>query len=845
LHHWCRLSPVEVVVRVLNLHRLAPGAESYYLDQVVSGVEDYYAEAGEAPGYWLASSNLLGLDGVVDGDDLRAVLTGHHPETDERLHRARNRKVPAWDLTFRAPKSVSILWGLGEPAVTREVAAAHDAAVARAVAYMEEVAAFTRTGRNGIHRVKADGFIAAGFRHRTSRDRDPLLHTHVLVANSVRAADGRWRTIDATALYDHARTAGYLYQAHLRNELTERLGMAWTPIHDGLADVAGIDEELIDLFSKRREQVELTMAEWGLTSAKAAQVSTLQTRAAKAVSPERTTDQQARWRSEALTIGVDTADLGLVMADHQVPSIDADETIALFNRLSSSSGLTETHSTFDRRDVLRRLIDELPAAVPVDVIESLASQYLQRPEVEAVGWEERTGTSFSTIELMDLELDLVALVHTGWGAGRAVASPSSLASAFDARPSISPEQAHVVTEMCSSGRSVDVLVAAAGTGKTFSLDAAREAWQRSSYRVIGCALAASAAHELEAGSGIPSSTIAKLTLELERDRQWMDRRTVLVIDEAGMVGTRAFAPLLQTAVVRGAKVVLVGDPRQLPEIRTGGVLASLARRHPILTLTENRRQQDIVEREALGQLRSGDVVRAMRSLRDHGDVVTAPNTEAVRNGMVGDWFRHRNDGRTSLMMAGRNADVDDLNRRARRFVAAAGELSGESMMVAGRPFQVGDQVVCTRNDHPNGVRNGTGGQITAIDHRTRTVTIATEEGDRTLGRDYLAAGWMRHGYAVTVHKAQGRTCDHGLLLASDDLHREMGYVGLSRGRESNRMYVVSTEPADELERHGRHEERDDLYDLVVESLHKSAAKELAIDRADPDLGADDDLDLGW
>jgi len=836
---------VEVVVRVLNLHRLAPGAESYYLDQVVSGLEDYYAEAGESPGYWLASSHLLGLDGVVDGDDLRAVLSGHHPRTGERLHRAKNRRVPGWDLTFRAPKSVSILWGLGEPDVARVVAAAHDAAVARAVAYMEEVAAFTRTGRNGIHRVQADGFIAAGFRHRTSRDRDPLLHTHVLVANSVRAADDRWRTIDATALYDHARTTGYLYQAHLRNELTERLGVAWTPVHDGLADIAGIDEELIDVFSKRREQIELTMAEWGLTSAKAAQVSTLETRAAKVVSPEQTSDQRARWRSEALTIGIDSADLALVMADHQVPSIDADETIALFNRLSSSSGLTETYSTFDRRDVLRRLIDELPAAVPVDVVESLVSRYLQRSEVVAVGWEERTGTRFSTVELMDLEQDLVALVHDGRGADCAVASTGALASAFDARPSLSPEQAHVVSEICSSGRSVDVLVAAAGTGKTFSLDAAREAWQRSGYRVIGCALAASAAHELEAGSGIPSSTVAKLTLDLERDRQWLDRRTVVVIDEAGMVGTRALAPVLQSAVTSGAKVVLVGDPRQLPEIKTGGVLASLERRHPILTLTENHRQRDTVEREALDQLRSGNVERAMQSLREHGDVVTAPNAEAVRDGMVGDWFRHRNDGRTSLMMARRNTDVDDLNRRARRLVAAAGELSGEPMIVAGRPFQVGDHVICTRNDHPNGVRNGTVGDIIAIDHGTTTVTICTEEGDRTLGHDYLAAGWMRHGYAVTVHKAQGRTCDHGLLLASDDLHREMGYVGLSRGRESNRMYVVSTEAADELERHGRHEERVDPYDLVVESLHKRVAKELAIDHADPDLGADDDFDLGW
>jgi len=235
----------------------------------------------------------------------------------------------------------------------------------------------------------------------------------------------------------------------------------------------------------------------------------------------------------------------------------------------------------------------------------------------------------------------------------------------------------------------------------------------------------------------------------------------------------------------------------------------------------------------------------MRSLREHGGVVSAPNAETVRDGMVGDWFQHRNSGGSALMMASRNADVDDLNRRARRLVASAGELSGEPMIVAGRPFQVGDQVVCTRNDHPNGVRNGTVGTITKIDHRSPAVTISTDEGDRTLGHDYLASGWMRHGYAVTVHKAQGRTCDHGLLLASDDLHREMGYVGLSRGRESNRMYVVSTEAADELDRHGRHEERADPYDLIVESLHKSAAKELAIDQADPDLGADDDLDVGW
>ena len=290
-------------------------------------------------------------------------------------------------------------------------------------------------------------------------------------------------------------------------------------------------------------------------------------------------------------------------------------------------------------------------------------------------------------------------------------------------------------------------------------------------------------------------------------------------------------------------MVLVGDPKQLPEIQAGGVLASIAKRYPVLTLTENRRQNDETERWALDQLRSGDVDQAVGALRQHGRVVTASNAETVRDAMVANWWTHRSTGESALMMARRNADVDDLNRRARRHVAAAGELRGHALVIAGRPFQVGDQVICTRNDYPNGVRNGTVGTITDISYQQRTVTIETDDGDRRLDREYLDAGHMRHGYAVTVHKAQGRTCDHGLLLASDDMHREMGYVGLRRGRDSNRMYLVDDEQADELEPHGRPGEGLDTFELVTDSLRRSAAKDLAIDHSGaPEV--DDGADIG-
>lgn len=659
--------------------------------------------------------------------------------------------------------------------------------------------------------------------------------------------------------------------------------MSWRPVVSGLADVDGIDDGLIGLFSKRRERIEATLAEWGLSSARAAQVSTLETRQAKDDRPEGTAEQFARWRSEAIDAGFDPAAAvgvvaaapngepgadhqsenavvrgghgsdhgsggGMVSPDHQLAGLDAEASTRVFEVLSSPSGLTAQRSTFDRRDVLCRLAEELPADVGADAIGAKAEEYLSRPEVVMVGWDERCGTTYSTVELMELERRLVDQATASTRSWCGLASERAVEMALAARPSISDEQAEVVTAMCRSGHQVDVLVAAAGTGKTFSLDAAREAWQRSGLHVAGCALAAAAAHELQSGAGIESTTIAKLQLDLERGRGQLGDHSVLVVDEAGMVGTRSLAPLIDIATSEGAKVVLVGDPKQLPEITAGGLLAGLERRNAVLTLVENRRQRDPAERAALHQLRSGEVEDAVAALRVHGNVVAAVDAETARNTIVADWFEYRQQGSSALMMARRNSDVDDLNRRARHLVAD--ELSGEPIVVARRPFQVGDQVVCTRNDHPNGIRNGTTGTIVDVDHRRRSVTLAEDDGTtRRLERDFLDAGWMRHGYAVTVHKAQGRTVDHGLLLASDDLHREAGYVGLSRGRESNRMYLVSTEPADELEPHApiHDHQAADPYELIAQALGRSAAKTLAVERMEPgtDEGLDDDLDLGW
>jgi ATP-dependent exoDNAse (exonuclease V) alpha subunit len=524
------------------------------------------------------------------------------------------------------------------------------------------------------------------------------------------------------------------------------------------------------------------------------------------------------------------------------------ETIQVFERLSSAEGLTERASTFDRRDVICRLFNELPAGVSAAMVLDLADDYLQQPDVVALAETERCGNGYSTAELVALETQVLRQCHDGLGAGAPTANQHTVVRALDDRPSMSGEQRQAVMDITTSGNAVDVMIAGPGTGKTFSLDAAREAWRHSGYSVIGCALSAAAAHQLQSGSGIRSTTIAMLEINLRRHHDWFDPKTVLIVDEAGMVGTRALAPLIDQAAAAGAKVVLVGDTKQLPEIDAGGVLRALEHRHPIVALTENRRQQVPWEREALDDYRAMRVKEAIARLRRHGSLVTGTNADVVRQGMVDEWWRHRQGGRDALMMAHRNVDVDDLNRRARALLAEAHQLQGETIVVSERPFQIGDTVVCLRNDHQRKIRNGTVGEIVTIDHENRSVLLDTTDGLRRLHQEYLDEGWLRHGYAVTVHKAQGLTCEHGLLLASDETHFEVGYVGLSRGTLSNRLYAVSTETDADLERHqrkGSEPERDPI-SLVTESMTKSAAKDLAVTLAPanaPDPDADYGIDL--
>jgi conjugative relaxase-like TrwC/TraI family protein len=857
---------------VLSIGKLGAGQAKYYLDQaegrvdvvdsVGDGIEEYYVGGPEVRGDWAgAAAAELGLNGAVDGEALRRVLAGLDPRDGTPLRSSTSpTRVGGFDLTFSAPKSASVLFGVGGADVRAQVRAAHDRAVREAVGYLERSAAAVRRGHGGAVVEEASGFVAAAFRHRTSRAGDPQLHTHVLVANLGRGVDGRWSALDVRRLYAHAKTASFIYQAVLRGELTRRLDVQWTPVRKGIAEVVGVPRSVLVGFSRRRAEIEAALQERGTSGARAAEAAALATRRPK----DQTTDAEQlvrEWRARAAELGLGEQELARIVGRARSAEPDERAWRRVGQQLASPLGLTGRDATFTRDDVIQGFCEWLPPGVRLDapMIEAAADRFLASPEAVPLvpAGEERDGGEafrrrdgrivpvergrllYSTPAQLALEQQLIERVLEARGGTAGETDPAQVARALAARPTMSSEQRTVVERLCLDGDHVTVLAGKPGTGKTFVLGAAREAWQAAGHPVIGVATARRAAAELQEAAGIQSTSTAALLGDLRRGGgPGLPQRCVLVVDEAGMVATRDIAELIDRTLAVDGKVVLVGDHRQLPELQAGGTFRALVQRGFAQELHENVRQVHAWERRALDHLRDGRPEPALELYARHDRLVVEPTSDASRQRLVEDWWAARDpDG--AVMIARRRSDVADLNARARARMREAGALDGPDIDTPAGPFAVGDSVVVKRNDLRRSVNNGDRARVVAVDGDRGGLTI-DRRGERIrLDGEFLstptAAGDppLVHGYAITGHVAQGLTVDHAFVLATDGVDREWAYVAMSRGRHSNRLYLAAEPDDDRAEFAPVGRRTADPVERLARDLRSSGAKVLAIDAGRP------------
>jgi conjugative relaxase-like TrwC/TraI family protein len=846
---------------VADIAKLSVGREEYYTRELATDHEQYLSGHGESPGRWYgAGATSLGLQGEASVAGFQAMFEGRHPTTGELLGRPHGRNaMPAFDVVLRPTKSVSILYGLGGPATGRAVLAAHHAGLAEAAGYLDEHLG-ARRGHGGVQHVAGQGLLAVGFDHRTSREGDPLLHTHLVIANRTQGPDGRWTAVDGRDLYRHRLAADAIYRATYQRELTRTLGVEWTPADShGNRELLGMPEGLVRGFSKRTGQIDAELdrlvADGRERTPRLVKWTVQATRKPK--QHETPDTLYSRWRQEAAERGVDPDTLVRTVTD-RTPNRVQDRTVSgeavdqLFDRLAGPEGLTEQASTFTRPDVLVALGAGL-AGIERTELEALADRFLAERAVSVVADRTLEERRWSTPELLAVEQRLVERVTCRTHEQAAVASHQAVREALAAHPTAGADQQAMVRDLCQGGQGVALVVGRAGTGKTFALGIARHAWQLDSYRLLAAAPTGIAAISLQGEGFEDVATCDRLLADLDRGREQLSPRTVLVVDEAGMVGSRTLGRLLEHAHQARAKVVLVGDDRQLAPIDAGGGFRALRLRLGASELTENHRQQQAWEREALELVRSGLVEEAVAAYQAHDRVVAADSKPAATLALLQDWWAayqdaERDPSQDVIVLAARRAEVDRLNTACQELLAARGRLGPERLQVEDRQLALGDRVVCGHNAIAElGVANGSRGTITALDPQARTLTLRLDGHDSReviLPRSYLEGrdrGERNRrvdlAYATTGHRAQGLTRGRALvrLTGSEDVN--WLYVQLSRARHDTRLYaVVGPEPQGTGELDLPDREQPDAYLQLAQALSRAGGQTLAIDTpTSPDL----------
>jgi conjugative relaxase-like TrwC/TraI family protein len=843
---------------VLSSAKIGRTSWRYYQATVAVGACEYYLGAGEQPGVWVGRGlPELGLEPgeQVNEQQLEAVFArGLHPGTGEALGRSwRADAVTGFDLTFSAPKSVSVLWALGGATAQTHVAQAHRAAVLAALAYLDAHAALSRRGTDGVEQVRTAGFAAALFDHRTSRAGDPQLHTHALVPNKLRCADGIWRTIDGHELFHHKKAAGVLYQAALRAELHSRLGVQFgAPSAHGQAEILGVPKELMTAWSKRAAQIaaeaapviadyETTLGRSLTRNERAAVTKTavLKTRDAKEPAGS-VSVLHNRWQAEAAALGwgAEALHAAVITAARPFAKLFAVDVIPVTQPFAvESTAVTEpfavavtptvtaSHSELAvlaagrRRGVFSRADLTIEIAAGLPVIAETAEQTRVRVEhltdgsvghwtamrlgAPQVGVTPRASDArFTSREVLQVEAAVLRVAAAGQG--KRVGQVPAGALDPELLAGLGSDQRAAVTKLTTGGDFVVVLTAPAGAGKTTTLGAAARIWENAGFRVVGLAPSARAAAELGHATGGTTDTLAKWLYQQARLSQlpaheqsaWRPTaRTVLVVDEASMASTFDLHTLTRIARNARAKIVLVGDPAQIGTINTaGGLLPALAARGHGIELTDVHRFRHEWEAAASLRLRDGD--RSVIDVyADAGRLHTVPDPDIAATAVFEHWQNARTDGAEVMMLARTRDDVDQLNALVKIAAQTAGESHGPKVVVGEKSFQAGDVIRTKRNNRSitlgdTHVRNGDRYTILATTQDGGLlVDDSTGRGSTMLPAAYVAEH-VEHGWASTIDAAQGATTDIAILLVRPGIDREHLYVGLTRGREENHAYVA-------------------------------------------------------
>lgn len=908
-------------------------AIEYYLaveaeaEAAAGGRLSYYSDNESSPGTWWTPG--LPRPGVpafaesgarVSRQDATSLSEGRHPRTGAALMQANARRTEksriGYDLCISAPKSVSTLWACGDSKQRAAVEAANAAAVQRALEIAHELGLIeTRRGsssRGTLTYEAADHYAIARFQHSSNRAGEPQMHEHCLLMMPCVRADGTTGGLDNYSLKKYARALDSIYKAELAAEL-QSLGLAIEAGPHG-AEVAGVPAELCEAWSSRKQAIDRELAERGLDSANhraAAQNAAFGTRGAKSEVPS-PDELEEIWDGDLESLGLSREAVWEAARAHarfeaeQLDAIGGDidpvTTIARRRTVRALDELLQTDSVLEQRHLLEAVARECQglagARSALEVVEWLRSD----GRIIAIGQDKQGNPVFSTPEILQKERDLVSTAEIRRNerefvsperVERAIASTNKKLAERFSGASLSDEQVAAIRHALDRD-GVSIVEGSAGAGKSTSLAAVADAIRATGTEPHLIAPSWKATSVLEEETRAPGrkkteNAIARAVTgylhRLEHGDIELEKDSVVIVDEAGMVGLHDLDRLVRATAEAGAKLVLVGDTRQLQPVAAGSPLRMLQQKIASSRINEIRRQNHDWMREASMAMAQGKVSAGLRAYDDAGAINWTDGPAELENALLADYAEDitANPDSTRIVMTPRNVDVNRLNARLRELCRGLGlvEESGYTIRAIGPgankatelEIAVGDRMIFGESFTAKGrdrVNNSDVATVLAISGSKRDPVITfrfDKDGSVRALRPSEMIGWrddpkaepvarIGYAYCTTIHKAQGATVDRSFVVAATpgSYGSQSAYVAATRHREECRIYVnaggieAGLAPAPQpfqLDSQGRgggahaDDEADDLPEVEIEDVKAAFWRE--VDAADVKANASDYL----
>lgn len=770
-------------------------------------------------------------------------LSPQVPESVAPIVRKPREAVAAIDIVFSVAKSISLAAFLLPEDKQQLIVQAARAAVREALGFLESEVPLARRGKGGHERIKAS-IAAATFVEFQSRAGDPHLHIHCVIPNIVYGEDGKYSSINTSLVHQWTPTLGRIFRASLAHELKKSLGVELERPLDKKGqelswfELKGIPKALLDELSTRRKQIVaesgLAATERGTLAARIREKANLKTRRNKG-NVESLEQNEVKWRQVATEHGVSQANVLSLLGKSSLP--EPQQLLPLVQQASKQAvaKLLSQKAFFGEHEIVREVVEKLQHVgfSGPRIANCVRDELTANQEIVYLANQNQI-KQFTTREMLRLEQTLLNQVHELSNRPGAQIDRRAVGKLLRKHPELSDEQTRAVTDLLSANTSVRILSGHAGAGKSTALRAVREGFANAGFEVIGGALSGAATQELRQKTGVEARTVAshlyhldKSTSQRAKERVRHDIRmllreligkstwkhetrrltskTVLLIDEAGMLDTRTLSRLVQLVDKAKATLILAGDAKQLSPIGPGGPFQALVRQSLTSSLTTNHRQSNADDIRAVAQVRKGHIESALNSYAERGMLKISDTRDEAIHSLVDTWTKTGGvkNANEHVILTQTRADSERINRlcQAELHDAQPSRLK-TSIRLGEESFHVGDRVLFQRALRLHGIENGNFGEVEHIDRRRNQVSIRLDQPrsreERAKGlRDTVTlsltkddAALFSLGFASTTHKLQGQTVKNALVLLGGSMSdRELFYVQVSRAKENTRLFT--------------------------------------------------------